>query len=101
MPDRHEHRVVTEAAVAARGPYKDAVDTPIEGLGLAVIGPGNGERTGEMRGRGRVGLGRLALAPDLVHRPRPVALAVLIFGPTRRENPGTAVERIDAQAAVV
>ena len=54
-----------------------------------------------MRGGRGVGLGRLDLAPDLLHRAHPVAIAVLVLGPARREDAGPPVQRIDAQAAVV
>ena len=82
----HEHRVVAEAAIASRRPNQRAVDAALEGLGLTVVGPGNGERAGEMRGRRGVRLSRLDLAPDLFHGAHPVALAVFILGPARRED---------------
>src|SRR6185369_278264 len=95
------HWVVAKALVAARRPDEDPVDPAIERLDLAIVGPGDRQRAGEMRRWSSVRFDGLALAPDLLHRPRPVAVAVRILGPPRGEYPRAAVERVDAQAAVV
>ena len=50
VADRHEHRVVAEAAVAARRPHERSVDPAVERLGLAVVGPGDRQRAGEVGG---------------------------------------------------
>ena len=92
MPDRHEHRIVAEALVAARRPDQRAVDPALEGFDLAVVGPGDRQRAGEMRvGRG-VGLRRLDLAPHPLHRAHPVAVAILVLGPARGEDAGPPVQ---------
>src|SRR5690242_10803475 len=88
----HEHRVVAEAAFAARRPDEDAVDSPVERLGLTIVRPGDRQRAGEVRRRSRVRLGRLDLPPDLLHRAHPVAIALGILGPARREDAGAAME---------
>src|SRR5690349_2757767 len=74
VADGDEHRVVTEAPISPRRPDENPVDAPIEGLGLAVVGPGDRKRAGKMRRGRRVRLGRLDLAPDLVHRPHLVSI---------------------------
>src|SRR6185369_3049193 len=57
VTDGNEHRIIAEAAVAARRPDERAVDAAVEGFGLAVIGPRDGEGTGEVGGGRGVGLG--------------------------------------------
>ena len=54
-----------------------------------------------MRGGRGIGLGRLGFAPHALHRAHPVAVAVRVLGPARGENAGPAVQRVDAQPAVV
>src|SRR3954447_6972358 len=98
---RNEHRIVAKALLAARRPHKRSVDPAVEGLGLAVVRPGYRQRADEMRGRWSIGLGRLRLPPDTLHRPHPVAIAVRVLGPPRGEDPGPAMKRINAKAAVV
>src|SRR4051794_15477087 len=101
VTDWHEHRVIAEPALAAWRPHEDAVDASVERLRLPVVGPGDRQRAGEVRGRRRIRLGHLNLAPNPFHRTHPVAVALSILGPTSRENTGASVERVDAQAAVV
>src|SRR6185295_7206489 len=101
VSERDKHRVVAEALVATRWPDERAVDAPVERLGLAVVGPGNRQRAGEMCSRSGIGLGRLGLTPDLLHGARPVASAHLVLGPASGENARPALQRIHAQAAVV
>src|SRR5438046_7052993 len=97
--DRLKHRVVAEAFVAARRPDEGAVDAAVERLDLSVVGPGDRQRADEMRGGSSVRLRRLDRAPDLLHRPHPVAVAVLILGPAGRKDSGSPMQRVDAQAA--
>src|SRR6478735_16735 len=101
MADRYEHRVVAEAAVSAGRPDEGAVDAPFERFGLAVVRPGDRERAEEVGRWCRVRLGRLCLAPDLFHRAHPVAVAVLVFRPSRGEDSRPPGQRLDAEAAVV
>src|SRR5262245_18213538 len=101
MTHWHEHRIVTETPVAARRPHQYPIDPAVERFDLSVIWPGDRERACEMRGWGGIGLGCFDFAPDLRHRALPVAVSDLVFGPARRENARAAVQRVDAEAAIV
>ena len=61
VADGHEHRIVAEAALAARRPHEDSVDPPVERLGLPIVGPCDRQRAGEVRRGGGVRLGGLDL----------------------------------------
>ena len=96
----HEHRVITEALVAARWPDERAVTPSLETLDRAV-GRCQRQDADEVRVMSGVGPGRLDLAPHPLHRPAEIALAVTVLGPAGGEDAGVAVERIDRKAAVV
>ena len=101
MANRHEHRVIAEASVAARWPNQRPVDAAFEGFGLAIVGPGDREGAGEMRIVARIFALRLDFTPHAIHRPHPVAIAFFILGPAGGVDAGTAMQCIDAQATVV
>ena len=97
-----EHRVVAEALVAARRPDQRAVDPAFEALDLAVVGPG--ERQARRRNARRGPASGPAASTSRQTRSiaaAEVAVAGLVLGPARREDARAAVERVDAQPAVV
>src|SRR4051812_27628307 len=83
VADRHEHRVIAEAPVAARGPDQYTIDAAIEGLGLAVVRPRDRQRAGEVCRWGGIGLGCFRLSPDPFHGAHPVAVPRLDRKSTR------------------
>src|SRR5262245_31332856 len=90
-----EHRVVTEAPLAARRPDEGAVDPCLERLDVSVR-PGDAERGNEMRlapfrhqcpARAQLVLYRLHGVPKILVRTRPAC----------RIDAGIAVERVDGK----
>src|SRR5690242_2224299 len=81
IADGNEHRVIAEPSIAARRPDERPVDAAVEGLGLAVVRPGDRQRADEMGCRRGVRLRRLDLAPDFLHCPHPVAVALSVLCP--------------------
>src|SRR4051812_25301560 len=87
-----EHRVVTEASITARRPYERPVSAAIERLGLPVVRPGDRERANEVGSRRTVRLACLDLSPNLLHGARPIAIPLIVLGPSRREDSGPTVK---------
>ena len=98
---RDEHRVVTEALVAARRPDERAFDAAVECFGLAIVGPGNRQSARELGVMAGVRSFCLHRVPHPLHRTVPVAIAGLVLGPARGENPRPSVKRVDAEPAIV
>src|SRR5438128_1833015 len=96
--DRLEDRVVAEAVLTPRGPHKSAVDPAFEDLALAVVGPGDGEGADEVGASAGFGVPLEHLAVDALHRHAEI---LVLAGPAGGVDAGAAVQRIDAEAAVV
>src|ERR671913_510280 len=90
---------LAETHVSARRPSERPVDAALEILDLPVVGPGDRQRTGEMRVMAGLRTCGFDLPPDLFHRTHPVPVAIGVLGPARREDPGSAVQGIDTKSA--
>src|SRR5262245_54333600 len=101
MTGWYEHRIVAEASVAARRPHKRSEHFAFKAFDLAIVGPGDGQCTGEMGIVTRLVSGGLHFAPHPFHGSAEVAIAFLILGPTCREDSRQSVKRVDGDAAVV
>ena len=101
MASGHEDRVVAKTFVAARRPGERSVHATLEILGLSVVRPGDRQSAGEVRVVPGVWTGRFDLAPDFLHSPHPVAIALLVLRPAGREDARRTLQRIDAKAAVI
>src|SRR6516162_8386534 len=96
---RREHRIVAETGRPARGPDQRAVGARLDFLEMAV-GPGNTERGHELR-TSLVRRGCSAF-PQKTFDLRHCGVEILVrSGPTRGENAGRAVKRVDNQARIV
>src|SRR5688572_11051090 len=89
----NEHRVIAKAVLPARRPDERAVDAALEAFDRAV-GPGNRQRADEVRVMPAVGTRCLDFVPNTLHRAIEVAVAILVLGPARRVDAGTAVEGV-------
>src|SRR4051812_8350226 len=63
IADRHEHWIITKAFVAAWRPDKSTVDAAFERLRLAVVGPCDSKRAGEVCIMPCFGSGSFGLTP--------------------------------------
>src|SRR3954447_21408704 len=90
----HEDGIVAEAFLAPRWPGNRAVNPADERLGMAI-------RPGEAQGGDEPGAAILLVAELVVHRGHGSAKVLRRAGPTRRQHPGLAAERGDAEAGIV